>query len=175
MREQIRGLESAAEYFEMQIRSNPCTSMPDHHSQYCANTIRWAIKKLESLESKPTTYCLWMVSAEGLWHSKCGQYFEFNVGEPITNGFKFCPYCGKSVAQELRMNMEPLPSYLFWRDLRPYEFPSVGDEWAKIDSETWLPVKQSEFGRRFENHKYRRRLDVQEYRDERFEPIKIEV
>ena len=26
--------------------------------------------------------------------TSCNNYFQFNDGGPIDNGFKFCPYCG---------------------------------------------------------------------------------
>ena len=41
--------------------------------------------------------CMW--SEDGCsspWASACGHYFEFNEGGPTDNGFKFCPFCGRT-------------------------------------------------------------------------------
>jgi len=40
--------------------------------------------------------CQWVWS-EITYDSECGGIFQFNVDGPTENGFRFCPYCGKSL------------------------------------------------------------------------------
>lgn len=35
-----------------------------------------------------------------LWHTACHEAFCFNDEGPISNGFKFCPYCGKELTEK---------------------------------------------------------------------------
>jgi len=39
--------------------------------------------------------CDWQQEEDGQWETDCRKIFEFTVGGPSDNGFKFCPYCGK--------------------------------------------------------------------------------
>lgn len=43
--------------------------------------------------------CVWeyveYLSGLCIWETECGNSFQFdNDGGPLTNGMKFCPYCG---------------------------------------------------------------------------------
>ena len=39
--------------------------------------------------------CEWHEDERGLWHTQCGNVFEFYDGGPKENNFRFCPYCGR--------------------------------------------------------------------------------
>ena len=43
--------------------------------------------------------CVWRVDNDGVWNSDCGQAHVFIDGTPGQNGFGFCPYCGKPMAE----------------------------------------------------------------------------
>lgn len=43
--------------------------------------------------------CTWEPDDDGVWNTSCGNAFVFNDDGPDANGFKFCPYCGKPLAQ----------------------------------------------------------------------------
>lgn len=34
------------------------------------------------------------------WDTQCGQAFQFTNDGVKENGFKFCPFCGKPIAEE---------------------------------------------------------------------------
>ena len=43
--------------------------------------------------------CTWIVEVDedDIWHTSCGNDFEFTAGNPEDNKFLFCPYCGKRI------------------------------------------------------------------------------
>jgi len=43
--------------------------------------------------------CVWCVDNDGVWNTDCGQVHVFIDGTPGQNGFGFCPYCGKPMAE----------------------------------------------------------------------------
>lgn len=47
------------------------------------------------------TKCCWHQTEEGQWESDCSNVFEFTEGAPLENGFEWCPYCGKALAEIL--------------------------------------------------------------------------
>lgn len=44
--------------------------------------------------------CTWSDDRDGFWYSDCQQVFIFNEEGPIGNGFAFCPFCGKPIAED---------------------------------------------------------------------------
>ena len=41
--------------------------------------------------------CAWGKDEDGIYQTDCGECFVFNDDGPKENGFKFCPYCGKTL------------------------------------------------------------------------------
>lgn len=50
--------------------------------------------------------CAWSEDSEGVWNAACGEMFTFNDGGPYDNRVKFCPYCGKKLAQQREAQRE---------------------------------------------------------------------
>lgn len=44
--------------------------------------------------------CTWSDDRDGSWFSDCRQVFIFTEEGPIGNGFAFCPFCGKPIAED---------------------------------------------------------------------------
>jgi len=42
--------------------------------------------------------CEWVSDENGPWSTGCNNAFEFTVGGPNENSFKFCPYCGRAIS-----------------------------------------------------------------------------
>lgn len=42
--------------------------------------------------------CAWREYADGVWNTNCGEAFVFIDGTPRDNGFRYCPYCGRMLA-----------------------------------------------------------------------------
>lgn len=52
--------------------------------------------------------CVWKENEEyGMWETGCGNSFEFIEGDIEENNFKFCPYCGFRIDQEIKRGGEP--------------------------------------------------------------------
>ena len=52
----------------------------------------------------PQGHCLWIPVGnfdENVWASQCGKEFVLEEGTPVTNGFKFCVWCGKPLKEEM--------------------------------------------------------------------------
>lgn len=47
-----------------------------------------------SAASRPAQTCEWKEDDEGVWHTGCGNAWEFTDGGPYDNRQKFCGYCG---------------------------------------------------------------------------------
>ena len=52
----------------------------------------------------PAKFCEWGQYCfddvdSSLWHTACHEAFCFTDEGPISNGFKFCPYCGKNMKE----------------------------------------------------------------------------
>ena len=44
--------------------------------------------------------CCWSQDRDdGSWATGCGELFVFTDGTPKENGFKFCPYCGRTLSE----------------------------------------------------------------------------
>lgn len=43
------------------------------------------------------------------WQTECGNEHQFINDGPIENGYKYCPYCGKTVIEEDRHGTMGLP------------------------------------------------------------------
>jgi hypothetical protein len=43
--------------------------------------------------------CKWTEDADGNWFTGCGEAHVFYTGTPMNNGYRWCPYCGKKVAE----------------------------------------------------------------------------
>ena len=43
--------------------------------------------------------CVWNYVEDGIWETGCGEMFQFfpETPTPRDNGFRFCPYCGRSI------------------------------------------------------------------------------
>lgn len=52
-------------------------------------------------------HCLWTEDEDGIWSACAHNMFNFEEGSPADNGFIFCPYCGKKLAQESYHDREP--------------------------------------------------------------------
>jgi len=46
-----------------------------------------------------TEICPWSHDIIGAFATACGNYFQFNEGGPVYNGFHYCPYCGKQLVE----------------------------------------------------------------------------
>jgi hypothetical protein len=45
--------------------------------------------------------CIWAEDEDGNWDAHCGQKFTFShLNGPLTDGFRWCPYCGKTLAEK---------------------------------------------------------------------------
>ena len=45
--------------------------------------------------------CTWSEDEDGLWWTACKKIHEFFDGTPTENSYKFCPYCGKVLVEEM--------------------------------------------------------------------------
>jgi hypothetical protein len=50
--------------------------------------------------------CFWFDTGE-FWATDCGGAFNFSEAGPEENGFQFCPYCGKSLCEEVNFKEQP--------------------------------------------------------------------
>lgn len=46
--------------------------------------------------------CAWRAGEDGVWQSNCGEAHVFIDGGPRDNNYRYCPYCGRVIA-----NMTP--------------------------------------------------------------------
>ena len=47
-------------------------------------------------------YCIWSQEDDlSYFETSCSQSFTFYEGTPLENEFKFCPFCGKEIEEEL--------------------------------------------------------------------------
>jgi len=70
-------------------------------------SLKAAIGSLRTATAEPAT-CGWREeSAESkYWETGCDQKFTVTTGTPLENGMRFCPFCGKLIA-ELAFVEEP--------------------------------------------------------------------
>ncbi|HEX7038909.1 MAG TPA: hypothetical protein VF202_02225 [Trueperaceae bacterium] len=48
-----------------------------------------------------TAHCTWREDADGVWWACEENAWSFDVGgKPYEHGMKFCPFCGKPLAQQ---------------------------------------------------------------------------
>lgn len=45
------------------------------------------------MTSEPTR-CVWTEDEDGVWHTACGEAFQWQTCGPRENGARFCCYCG---------------------------------------------------------------------------------
>ena len=45
--------------------------------------------------------CEWQQDENGMWHTGCGNIFEFIVGTPTENEAVYCQYCGRRIKEVL--------------------------------------------------------------------------
>ena len=45
------------------------------------------------------TACQWIQDDDGVFDTGCGERFVLDSGTPDENGFNFCCYCGKKLAE----------------------------------------------------------------------------
>ena len=49
-----------------------------------------------------TRICVWFKEdSDGPFTTSCNNLFEFNEGGSVVNGFRWCPYCGLALEEEL--------------------------------------------------------------------------
>jgi len=41
--------------------------------------------------------CLWEEDEDGIWHTSCGEAFQFTADGPAENGTRYCMYCGREI------------------------------------------------------------------------------
>lgn len=46
--------------------------------------------------------CLWSEDEDGNWHTSCRQIHIFFEDGPVENFYKYCPYCGKFLAVNIK-------------------------------------------------------------------------
>ena len=55
--------------------------------------------------------CKWVFDCDDLegdsWFTECGERHLFFDGTPKTNGYKFCPYCGKPLKSVNKYSRNP--------------------------------------------------------------------
>lgn len=48
-------------------------------------------------------YCQWIddevLDGDSMYETECGQAQQFTVGDIEDNNYKFCPFCGKEIAE----------------------------------------------------------------------------
>ena len=50
------------------------------------------------MPKKEKTVCVWTHDDfHEKWDTTCGESFWFADGNPISNGMKFCPFCGRKI------------------------------------------------------------------------------
>ena len=42
----------------------------------------------------------------GAWETECGNMFEVTDGTPNENDMKFCPYCGKTLVEFVKVDID---------------------------------------------------------------------
>jgi hypothetical protein len=52
----------------------------------------WLVFPDPTKPKKPAT-CDWLDDEDGVWHTDCGNAFEFRADGPVENRFIVCPYC----------------------------------------------------------------------------------
>lgn len=55
-----------------------------------------------ALAERDEETCKWTEDEDGVWHTDCGNSFEFSAHGPEENGIKFCMYCGRKVTSYVR-------------------------------------------------------------------------
>lgn len=58
------------------------------------STCTWRLEKHEFLDS------------DGVYDTECRETFQFFTGDAKDNSFKFCPYCGKYIHEEIIVHKE---------------------------------------------------------------------
>ena len=50
--------------------------------------------------------CIWTEDADGIWETACENAHEFSVDGVAENGYRYCPYCGKTIVAKLYKEVE---------------------------------------------------------------------
>jgi hypothetical protein len=53
----------------------------------------------ELAHTEPAEQCQWTRDEDGIYSTSCGGMWEFTDGSYQDNSVKFCPYCGKGIAE----------------------------------------------------------------------------
>jgi hypothetical protein len=53
-----------------------------------------------------TKKCRWAQDDNGAWETECGNLFEVTEGTPYENDMKFCPYCGKTLVEFVKADID---------------------------------------------------------------------
>lgn len=62
--------------------------------------LREVVRVIEAhLGTRPPERCEWSAQDGGPWSSECGVLFLFEDDGPSANDFRFCPGCGKPLAE----------------------------------------------------------------------------
>ena len=48
-------------------------------------------------------YCLWSLDLDNMWQTSCNMEFLFESGDPMSNAFMYCPFCGRTLLQEIEI------------------------------------------------------------------------
>ena len=48
----------------------------------------------------PKQHCVWTEAIDGKWDTDCGEAFGFVDGDPESNDFAFCCFCGNALLAE---------------------------------------------------------------------------
>jgi hypothetical protein len=51
--------------------------------------------------------CMWQENLDGAWDTACGKCFELISGDPVENGFSYCPGCGKGRSTSYADTFDP--------------------------------------------------------------------
>jgi hypothetical protein len=63
----------------------------------------WDWPRRRSEDDMPAKTCTWTEAEDGEFNTGCGEMHHFSEGGPEDVGFEFCPFCGKSLKQQLRI------------------------------------------------------------------------
>jgi hypothetical protein len=49
------------------------------------------------MSAEPGQHCVWHQDRDLRWDTDCGEVFGFVEGNPDSNGFEFCCFCGQAL------------------------------------------------------------------------------
>ena len=78
-----------------------------------ADELDAALTVSEAPEQAKPRQCIWSmddIGGESMWETQCGHAFEFNDGGPLSNGQRYCGYCGGLLAERYASELAPSPA-----------------------------------------------------------------